>query len=128
MSFDLKKIGIKKSEEDNRLCFVIYDLRDNDKNAILCIIPSAILKDETFEQAMNKWIEAVYLFRDKCSDKPQFLEISNDLLAKKRIEAEIEAQKDKVDEIEKNENYEKTINGQKVILNTANNAIDVFTS
>jgi len=65
-SFDLQYIITKESAMDSEKCFVLADQRDATKNVDLCILPSMLTPDESFEEAKHKWLYDIAFFRDNC--------------------------------------------------------------
>jgi len=40
----------------------------------ICILPSMLFGDESFESAKHKWVYDIAFFRDNCKDKARYVD------------------------------------------------------
>lgn len=98
-------------------------MRDPQKRATLCIMPTALKAGQSIEAAKEEWYHDIYFFRDKCKDRNKFVDESPEI-KKKRQEVEIAAKEEKYERIKNKENEDDQKKIEKKVEETTKVALE----
>ena len=101
------------------------DTRDFKKTAGLCIMPTAIKANQSFQEAKDEWIRDIEFFRDKCNEKTKYVEESEDI-SNKRLMVDLESKEDKYERIKEKEEEDKQNFIKEKVEDTAHIALEVY--
>lgn len=115
------KVGINPL--DPKMCLSFEDTRDKKKNVGLCIMPTALKRNQSVSDAKEEWINDVEFFRDKCQEKTKFV-VENEDTAAKRLMIDLENKEDHYERIREKDEEEKQKEIEDKIESTAHVALE----
>lgn len=120
----MKFLDVKINRKDPKLCLSMEDTRDLKKTVGLCIMPTALKRNQSFEVAKKEWIDDVAFFRDKCHENAKYVEESDEIAAK-RLMVDMESKEDHYDRIREKEEEDKQKQIENRVETTAHYALEV---